>query len=238
MFSPNNQTKTRIFTTTFPSRPQRTRYSLVPQSTFTMVLSVASILLLGSSLIVSSTAQLADQALVGTWTTKSKSVFTGPGFYNPVIDKITEPNHPGISYSFTADGFYEEAYYRAISNRESLTSHFPLAQTTFDPVLLTLCSYSYTTRVSVCDPPMATWQIHHRNQWFAYFETFRSRRQTGDVSPLLLRPIRIHKISPARIDGGMLSKTKGEILLQGSLTDRIFFLSDRDMKSEPTPSTT
>jgi len=30
-----------------------------------------------------------------------------------------EPQHPGISYSFTADGFYEEAYYRAIANRSS-----------------------------------------------------------------------------------------------------------------------
>ncbi|KAF7504043.1 hypothetical protein GJ744_002872 [Endocarpon pusillum] len=53
---------------------------------------------------------------LGTWTTKSKAVFTGPGFYNPVTDRLTEPNHPGISYSFTEDGHYEEAYYRAISN--------------------------------------------------------------------------------------------------------------------------
>ena len=30
-----------------------------------------------------------------------------------------EPSHTGFSYSFTADGFYEEAYYRAISNRTS-----------------------------------------------------------------------------------------------------------------------
>jgi len=30
---------------------------------------------------------------------------------------MIEPSHPGISYSFTADGHYEEAYYRAISNR-------------------------------------------------------------------------------------------------------------------------
>ena len=86
-----------------------------------MALSVASVLLLGSTLITSSVAQLSDPALVGTWTTKSKSVLTGPGFYNPVTDKMTEPNHPGISYSFTADGFFEEAYYRTISNRESST---------------------------------------------------------------------------------------------------------------------
>ena len=29
---------------------------------------------------------------------------------------MIEPSRPGISYSFTSDGYYEEAYYRAISN--------------------------------------------------------------------------------------------------------------------------
>ncbi len=29
-----------------------------------------------------------------------------------------EPTHTGISYSFTDDGYYEEAYYRTISNRK------------------------------------------------------------------------------------------------------------------------
>ncbi|OAL34733.1 hypothetical protein AYO20_05928 [Fonsecaea nubica] len=57
-----------------------------------------------------------DPALVGTWTTKSKKVVTGPGFYDPVADKLIEPELAGISYSFTSDGYYEEAYYRAVSN--------------------------------------------------------------------------------------------------------------------------
>lgn len=35
-----------------------------------------------------------------------------------------EPDLTGISYSFTDDGHFEEAYYRAISNR---TSDLPLA---------------------------------------------------------------------------------------------------------------
>jgi len=39
------------------------------------------------------------------------------GFYNPVTDALIEPSLTGISYSFTIDGYYEEAYYRAISNR-------------------------------------------------------------------------------------------------------------------------
>lgn len=80
-----------------------------------------TIFLFGLTLISSCTAQLVDGALVGTWTTKSKAVLTGPGFYNPVTDMLTEPNHPGISYSFTEDGHYEEAYYRAISNRKMRT---------------------------------------------------------------------------------------------------------------------
>ena len=57
-----------------------------------------------------------DPKLVGTWTTSSKKVVTGPGFYDPVNDKMTEPSLPGISYSFTQDGWYEEAYYRAVPN--------------------------------------------------------------------------------------------------------------------------
>lgn len=54
--------------------------------------------------------------LVGTWASKSAATLTGAGFYDPVHDVFIEPSHTGISYSFTADGFYEEAYYRAVSN--------------------------------------------------------------------------------------------------------------------------
>lgn len=61
-------------------------------------------------------AQNIPADLVGTWTSKSNSTMTGPGFYDPVADKLIEPKHTGISYSFTADGHYEEAYYRAIAN--------------------------------------------------------------------------------------------------------------------------
>lgn len=40
-------------------------------------------------------------------------------FYDPVNEKFTEPKHPGISYSFSADGNFEESYYRAVANRMS-----------------------------------------------------------------------------------------------------------------------
>lgn len=54
--------------------------------------------------------------LEGTWTSKSNAVFTGPGFYDPVDELLIEPDLPGISYSFTADGYFELALYRVASN--------------------------------------------------------------------------------------------------------------------------
>ena len=82
-----------------------------------------------SALLISSAAAQAQQPgainpqLVGTWTTKSRAVLTGPGFYDPVKDKMTEPPLTGISYSFTADGHFEEAYYRAGENGGSPKAH-------------------------------------------------------------------------------------------------------------------
>ena len=98
--------------------------------------------------VLASTAVHAQTDLVGTWTTKSRKVVTGPvrrrailsmnidttliimrwtyanvtsiqGFYDPVGERMFEPDLTGFSYSFTADGHYEEAYYRAIANRKS-----------------------------------------------------------------------------------------------------------------------
>ncbi|RMZ90694.1 hypothetical protein DV736_g2063, partial [Chaetothyriales sp. CBS 134916] len=80
-----------------------------------MIPSIPSLLVCTASVLSLVSAQFPTD-LVGTWTSKSKKVFTGPGFYNPVTDRLIEPELTGISYSFTADGHYEEAYYRAISN--------------------------------------------------------------------------------------------------------------------------
>jgi hypothetical protein len=38
------------------------------------------------------------------------------GFFDPLNDELIEPERTGISYSFTEDGYYESAYYRAIAN--------------------------------------------------------------------------------------------------------------------------
>ncbi|KAK9381395.1 chaperone for protein-folding within the ER, fungal-domain-containing protein [Kockiozyma suomiensis] len=55
-------------------------------------------------------------ALTGTWSSKSNTVFTGPGFYDPIDELLIEPRLPGISFSFTDDGHYEEAFYLVTSN--------------------------------------------------------------------------------------------------------------------------
>ncbi|KAG0132609.1 chaperone for protein-folding within the ER, fungal-domain-containing protein [Tuber indicum] len=64
-------------------------------------------------------------SLTGTWSSKSNAVFTGPAsdclsllfsFYDPVNEKFFEPTLTGTSYSFTDDGFYEEAVYIAVAN--------------------------------------------------------------------------------------------------------------------------
>ncbi|KAL8972259.1 MAG: hypothetical protein Q9197_002867 [Variospora fuerteventurae] len=80
-----------------------------------MLLPSKSLVLGAATLATLVTAQV-DTQLTGTWTTKSRKVFTGPGFYDPVNEKMFEPPLTGFSYSFTDSGFYEVAYYRAGAN--------------------------------------------------------------------------------------------------------------------------
>lgn len=54
--------------------------------------------------------------LEGTWSSKSMMVVTGPDFYDPVDELLIEPALPGISYSFTKDGFFEEALYQVTAD--------------------------------------------------------------------------------------------------------------------------
>lgn len=97
-----------------------------------------SIGVLFASVVTLATAQgIPDPNLIGTWSSKSNKTLTGSvgrryldqilqqltfvfqGFYNPINETLIEPSHPGISYSFSDNGHYEVAYYRAIANRES-----------------------------------------------------------------------------------------------------------------------
>lgn len=74
---------------------------------------------LSSVLGIASIVSAQSHSLVGTWSSKSKAVVTGPGFFNPLTDSLFEPNHTGISYSFTADGYYESALYTITGNPTS-----------------------------------------------------------------------------------------------------------------------
>ncbi|CAD6884636.1 unnamed protein product [Tilletia controversa] len=48
-------------------------------------------------------------SLLGTWASGAGNVRTGLGFFNPVTREFTLPKTAGISYSFTDDGFFEQA---------------------------------------------------------------------------------------------------------------------------------
>lgn len=50
--------------------------------------------------------------LEGTWSSKSMMVMTGPDFFDPVDELLIEPALPGISFSFTKDGYWETAMYQ------------------------------------------------------------------------------------------------------------------------------
>lgn len=88
-----------------------------------------SLLVAGLALFNQVLAEPNMKELEGTWVSKSNSVFTGPGLYDPADELLIEPPLPGISYSFTADGHYEEALYRIQSNPRNHSC--PIASLTF-----------------------------------------------------------------------------------------------------------
>ncbi|KAK0542770.1 Reversal of tor2 lethality [Tilletia horrida] len=55
-------------------------------------------------------------SLEGTWASGAGNVKTGLGFFNPVTREFTLPKTAGISYSFTNDGFFEQAQMTYQSN--------------------------------------------------------------------------------------------------------------------------
>jgi len=54
--------------------------------------------------------------LVGTWVSGSQGVITGPSFVNPLNFSFNYPKVTGVSYSFTKDMFFEEAFYKFTVN--------------------------------------------------------------------------------------------------------------------------
>ncbi|KAF8725317.1 ATP phosphoribosyltransferase, partial [Rhizoctonia solani] len=55
-------------------------------------------------------------SIQGTWSSGSQHVRTGPDFANPLNSSFIYPSTAGISYSFTNDGFWEQALYRFEGN--------------------------------------------------------------------------------------------------------------------------
>lgn len=104
-----------------------------------MLIQVLLIIVSGLLSAVTSTGSASE--LVGTWSTKSLAVTTGPvriidctmpallfrpinivpscqTFYNPAKEQLFEPRLTGISYTFDSEGHYEEALYRSLANRK------------------------------------------------------------------------------------------------------------------------
>lgn len=81
-----------------------------------MVLPYLLEVLVCSAMLVVVGADNDANSLSGTWSSKSNQVFTGPGFYDPIDELLIEPALPGISYSFTEDGYFEEATYQVGAN--------------------------------------------------------------------------------------------------------------------------
>ncbi|RUP20059.1 hypothetical protein BC936DRAFT_139274 [Jimgerdemannia flammicorona] len=57
--------------------------------------------------------------IVGTWSTGTGDVLTGPGFCDPVTSTFKIPASTGRSYTFSANGYFEEAIYTITSNASS-----------------------------------------------------------------------------------------------------------------------
>lgn len=82
---------------------------------FALVLTCAPVLVNAQAQIVYDAEHNAT-VIVGTWSSGSQHVLTGAGFANPANQSFTYPKTTGVSYSFTADGYYEIARYRFNGN--------------------------------------------------------------------------------------------------------------------------
>ncbi|BGP20329.1 hypothetical protein JCM10213_007119 [Rhodosporidiobolus nylandii] len=115
----------------------------------------------------------------GTWSTGSGAVTTGPGFADPMNNDqpFLYPANTGISYSFTDDGYFEEAQYRFNSNasdpqcpqavviwQHGKYAFHPNGSLTLDP-----SSFASDGRIQVQDPCAATTSVlTYYSQWELY----------------------------------------------------------------------
>ena len=64
-----------------------------------------------ASLASTASAAINISSIVGTWSSGSGQILTGPNGIatNPINSSFTYPGVGGYSFSFTEDGFYEQA---------------------------------------------------------------------------------------------------------------------------------
>ncbi|KAI5291073.1 Reversal of tor2 lethality [Ascosphaera aggregata] len=144
---------------------------LVARDGCTSLLGASFLILLAHVLVCAAEDKKTDSDLVGTWTSKTNKVITGSDFYDPRKDEFIEPKLPGISYSFSKDGHYEEALYRVIANRE------------FD------VHWIEPTGLHKGNNPMATWDVKYEVTTDEYHKKKRLNLYQYDgspVNPLLL----------------------------------------------------
>ncbi|KAJ5968278.1 hypothetical protein N7501_004526 [Penicillium viridicatum] len=152
------------------------------------------------SLLITATLANAND-LVGTWTTKSRDVLTGPGFYDPLNDKLLEPNLTGISYSFDDDGNYESAYYRAISNPADPSCPGGILQwqhgayTVFGNGTLMLTPIAVDGRQLLSDPC---------RKELGHYTRFNTTEEFKEFSVYIDKFNRIKRLDLTRVDGSLL----------------------------------
>ncbi|SCU83106.1 LAMI_0C02014g1_1 [Lachancea mirantina] len=144
------------------------------------MIGILSLLGLVARLIDVCSAADDGSSLYGTWSSKSNQVFTGPGFYDPVDELLIEPSLPGISYSFTKDGWFEEATYQVSGNPRQ--PNCPKAAVTFqhgnfeisDNGTLTLNPIQVDGRQIFSDPcnddGVSLYQRYNQTEVFKSFE--------------------------------------------------------------------
>jgi hypothetical protein len=166
-------------------------------------------------LLFTAYAQTLDPKLVGTWATKANSTLTGlvrssmlknavvyllmvssKGFYNPGTDTLIEPLHTGVSYSFTDDGHFEAAWYRAIANREF---YLPFLRRM-------LTARSSATVLSPGHSAVAARDIQQAFQWLAPLGTVHSGRQAASVRSMPVRKRNLYEIQSVTANAGKMKR--------------------------------
>ncbi|GAA6039230.1 hypothetical protein JCM8097_000481 [Rhodosporidiobolus ruineniae] len=115
----------------------------------------------------------------GTWSTGSGAVTTGPSFADPMNNDqpFTYPANTGISFSFTDDGYFEEAQYRFNANASNpacpqaviIWQHGKYQFHSNGSLTLDPAPFASDGRIQVQDPCAATTNVlTYYSQWELY----------------------------------------------------------------------